>query len=115
MATENYNLPTITAEDRINGVRAINGLAEAVDSALKSVEENSGGSYVLPPASEEALGGVKIGTGISVGSDGTISVNSTWLTQQINAAVAAYMSSNYATGTTWGEIKQYGSVHTVTA
>lgn len=63
MATENYHLPTITAEDRINGVRAINGLAEAVDSALKSVEESSGGSYVLPPASEESLGGVTLSTG----------------------------------------------------
>ena len=151
MATTNYQFPTITSEDTINGVTAINGLAEAVDTALKEVDDKASGgeAYVLPPATTSALGGVivgsgltvdgsgkidatatpyqlpaattsalggvKIGTGISVGSDGTISVNSTWLTQQINTSVAAYMSSHYATGTDWGEINQYGFIHTVTA
>lgn len=151
MATTNYQFPTITAEDTINGVSAINNLATAVDTALKEVDDKASGgeAYVLPPATTSvlggvivgsgltvdgsgkidatatpyqlpaattsALGGVKIGTGISVGSDGTISVNSTWLTQQINTAVAAYMSSHYATGTDWGEINQYGFIHTVTA
>lgn len=32
-----------------------------------------GGSYVLPPATAETLGGVKIGDGISIAEDGTIS------------------------------------------
>lgn len=34
----------------------------------------SGGSYVLPPATAQTLGGVKIGSGINVAADGTISV-----------------------------------------
>lgn len=38
-------------------------------------EGGGGGSYVLPPATENTLGGVKIGEGVSVESDGTISVN----------------------------------------
>lgn len=146
MATTNYDFPTITAEDAINGVSAINNLANAVDSALKEVDDKvSGGeAYVLPPATTSALGGVivgsgltvdgsgkidatatpyqlpaattsalggvKIGTGISVGSDGTISVNKTWLTQQINSAISAYMTANYQTGTTWGNINTNGFI-----
>lgn len=34
-----------------------------------------GSQYVLPPATSETLGGVKIGSGIEVAEDGTISVN----------------------------------------
>jgi hypothetical protein len=34
-----------------------------------------GGSYTLPPATDTTLGGVKIGSGVNVTSDGTISVN----------------------------------------
>ena len=148
MATTNYQFPTITAEDTINGVSAINSLATAVDTALKSVDDKASGgeayvlppatastlggviigdnlsvdgsgrvsatagqTYVLPAATTSALGGVKIGTGVSVTTDGTISVNSTWLTQQINTAVAAYMSSHYATGTTWGQISTNGFIY----
>lgn len=33
-----------------------------------------GSSYVLPPATADTLGGVKIGTGIDVTDDGTINV-----------------------------------------
>lgn len=34
-----------------------------------------GGSYTLPPATENTLGGVKIGSGLNVTRDGTLSVN----------------------------------------
>lgn len=34
-----------------------------------------GGEYTLPPATSSTLGGVKIGSGVNVASDGTISVN----------------------------------------
>ena len=34
-----------------------------------------GGGYVLPPATSETLGGVKIGSGLSVTEDGTISAS----------------------------------------
>ena len=36
---------------------------------------SGGGAYVLPPATRERLGGVKVGNGIDVEMDGTISVN----------------------------------------
>lgn len=145
MATTNYQFPTITAEDTINGVSAINNLATAVDTALKTVDDKASGgeayvlppatpstlggviigdnlsvdgsgrvsakagqTYVLPAATTSALGGVIVGTGISVTADGTISVNTTWLAHQINTAVAAYMSSHYTTGTTWGQINTNG-------
>lgn len=38
-------------------------------------KDSSGGSYTLPIASSTTLGGVKIGSGISVGDDGTISAS----------------------------------------
>ena len=41
MATTYYNLPTINGTDTIDGVNAINGLANAVDSALHEVESNA--------------------------------------------------------------------------
>lgn len=47
-------------------------------STLGTMLENSGGggSYVLPPATASRLGGVKIGSGMNVTEDGTISVPS---------------------------------------
>jgi len=75
------------------------------------VSAAAGQTYVLPAATTSALGGVKIGTGISVAADGTVSVNSTWLAQQVSTAVAAYMSEHYATGTTWGQISANGFVY----
>lgn len=117
MATTNYDLPTITDEDIIDGVSAINNLATAVDSALKVVDDKASGGevYELPAATTSALGGVIVGTGLSVNGTGNLSVDASWLTQQINTAVDTYMSTHYATGTKWGEINQHGFIHTVTA
>lgn len=42
MATTHYAFPTINGSDTIDGVNAINGLANAVDSALYNVEQTSG-------------------------------------------------------------------------
>lgn len=89
MATTNYQFPTITSEDTINGVTAINGLAEAVDTAL---------------------GGVIVGVGLNVAANGTLSVNTSWLVSQINNAVKTYMASNYQTGTTWGALNAGGFI-----
>lgn len=147
MATENYSFPTIASGDRLNGVSAINGLANAVDAALKTVDDKASGgvayelppattstlggvivgdglfvdgsgrvssatdTYVLPPATSAQLGGVKIGTGISVTADGTISVSQSWLTTQINNAIADYISENLSEGFTWGDIYDHGFVH----
>lgn len=88
--TTNYNLPTIADGDIIDGVSAINGLATAVDTALKSVA-NSAGS------------GVTAGTGITLSGD-QVSVDTAWLTSQINAALTAKKA------TTWGDLNTDGFV-----
>lgn len=147
MATTNYQFPTITAEDTINGVSAINNLATAVDSALKEVDDkasggeayvlppattstlggviigdnlsvdgsgrvsaSSGQTYVLPAATTSALGGVIVGAGLSVAANGMLSVNTNWLTNQINTAISAYMAEKYQTGTTWGALNTGGFI-----
>ena len=88
--TTNYNLPTIADGDVIDGVSAINGLATAVDTALKSVA-NSAGS------------GVTAGAGITL-SGGQVSIDTAWLTSQINSALTAKKA------TTWGELNTDGFV-----
>lgn len=42
MATTHYSFPTINGTDTIDGVNAINGLANAVDTALYQVEQEGG-------------------------------------------------------------------------
>ena len=54
-----------------------------LDTRVQALEDSSG--YVLQPATATTLGGVKIGAGIVVQSDGTISVDKT----QINTAAVA--------------------------
>lgn len=39
------------------------------------VEGFGGGSYTLPPATTEELGGIKVGDGLSVEEDGTLSAD----------------------------------------
>lgn len=88
--TTNYSLPTIADGDIIDGVSAINGLAASVDTALKSVADSAGS-------------GVTAGTGITI-SGGQVSVDTAWLTSQINAALTAKKA------TTWGELNTDGFV-----
>ena len=88
--TTTYNLPTIADGDIIDGVSAINGLATAVDTALKSVADSAGS-------------GVTAGTGITI-TGGRVSVDTAWLTSQINAALTAKKA------TTWGELNTDGFV-----
>ena len=44
MATTHYSFPTINGTDTIDGVNAINGLANAIDTALYQVEQEGGGT-----------------------------------------------------------------------
>lgn len=44
MTTTHYSFPTINGTDTIDGVNAINGLANAVDTALYQVEQEGGGT-----------------------------------------------------------------------
>lgn len=133
MATPNYNLPTITTTDTADGVAAINGLANATDSALKEVADAAGSEYTLPVATSEALGGVKAGkqgTGLTLSADGTIAmqmpITGTGAGLTVDAAgtisldtsaiapiVAEAVKANFTTGTTWGELSEHGFVYPV--
>lgn len=66
MATIHYNFPTITGTDTIDGVNAINGLANAVDAALYGVAGDVPEQYTLPIAGTTSLGGVRGAGQISV-------------------------------------------------
>lgn len=98
MATTHYNFPTIVGTDTIDGVNAINGLANAVDAALHGVANDIPDSYTLPIAGTTSLGGVR--------GAGQISVNPTTGDMTINPGTisgnmiqtGAVLGSNIATG-----------------
>lgn len=143
MGTTNYNLPTITAEDTINGVNAINGLANAVDSALKTVDDKASGgeAYVLPAATAATLGGVIVGSGLTVDVSGKLdataqpyvlpaattstlggvsvgtglSVDGSGMVS-VNATwlasqISSAIAAALAKGTTWGDLDSHGFVY----
>lgn len=75
MSTKNYNLPEIDPSAKFNGAEDINNLANEIDKQMKIVEQLGKDShYTLTPATKSQIGGVIIGDGINVKSDGTISV-----------------------------------------
>lgn len=76
MATSHYNFPTINGTDTIDGVNAVNGLANAVDSALFGVAGSIPQEYTLPIAGTTSLGGVRGSGDISVSaSTGDMALN----------------------------------------
>lgn len=81
MATTHYNFPTITGTDTIDGVNAINGLANAVDAALYGVAGDMPEQYELPIAGTTSLGGVRGAGDISVNpATGDMSINNNTVT-----------------------------------
>lgn len=133
MPTPNYNLPTVSDADVINGAAQITGLANAVDEALDTVAQSIPAPYVLPAATSGTLGGVKIGEGVNVASDGTISVEGggggsyvlpaatsatlggikvgTGLTITPDGLLSVDLSQLVQEGTTWGDIMSHGFLH----
>lgn len=76
MATSHYNFPTINGTDTIDGVNAINGLANSVDAALFGVAGSIPQEYTLPIAGTTSLGGVRGSGDISVSaSTGDMTLN----------------------------------------
>lgn len=76
MATSHYNFPTINGTDTIDGVNAINGLANSVDAALFGVAGEIPEAYTLPVAGTTSLGGVRGSGDISVNaSTGDMALN----------------------------------------
>lgn len=76
MATSHYNFPTINGTDTIDGVNAINGLANSVDAALFGVAGSIPQEYTLPIAGTTSLGGVRGSGDISVNANtGDMTIN----------------------------------------
>ena len=78
------------------------------DGSLSTIQDeiDSGGSdpYVLPIASETRLGGVKIGSGVSISEDGTISVSATGV-HQVDRANVNVVDSVYDISTNAKEVE----------
>lgn len=76
METSHYNFPTINGTDTIDGVNAINGLANSVDAALFGVASSIPQEYTLPIAGTTSIGGVRGSGDISVNaSTGDMTLN----------------------------------------
>lgn len=98
MATSHYNFPTINGTDTIDGVNAINGLANSVDSALFGVAGSIPQEYTLPVAGTTTLGGVRGSGDISVNaSTGDMTINNNTVTSA-KLQDASIMGSKIATG-----------------
>lgn len=137
MATTNYGFPTIAETDVVDGVGAINGLATAVDTSLKTVEGSIPAAYTLPKASATVLGGVKVGSNLSIDSSGKLSATAQGYTLPTATATVLggvkigtgisiadgvisvdttwlatqinnAIAAKLAKGTTWGELKTNG-------
>ena len=92
MATTHYNFPTIVGTDTIDGVNAINGLANSVDAALFGVAGTIPTEYELPIAGTTSLGGVRGSGDIYVNpSTGDMTINN-------NVITSAMIQSNAITG-----------------
>lgn len=100
MATSHYNFPTINGTDTIDGVNAINGLANSVDAALFGVAGGIPQEYTLPIAGTTSLGGVR--------GSGDISVNASTGDMAINANTVG--SSELQTGAVTSSKLAGGSV-----
>ncbi len=57
------------------------------DGSAETLGSDATATYTLPIASATTLGGVKIGDGISVADDGTISVDTTEITETVTDAI----------------------------
>ncbi|MCP1275047.1 hypothetical protein NKW43_15425 [Gluconobacter albidus] len=65
----------ILTYDQINEPNGVAGLDAEGKIPSGLINGGGGGSYTLPPATSSTLGGVKVGTGLAVTTDGTVSVN----------------------------------------
>lgn len=73
MSTQYYGLPTVDPDSTLSFPDAVNGLANATDAVLHGIQTGfEGDPYDLPVASSDILGGVRVGDGFEVFSDGLL-------------------------------------------
>lgn len=73
MSTQYYGLPTVDPDSTLSFPDAVNGLANATDAVLHGIQTGfEGEPYDLSVASSDVLGGVRVGDGFEVFSDGLL-------------------------------------------
>lgn len=124
--TEHYNLPTVEDGDNIDGAEQITALAEAIDAALYQISQQISPAYTLPVASADVLGGVRVGSGLSVTPEGVLSSTGvgklpvattstlgavkvgTGLSVASDGLLSVDLDALVNTGHTWGDMKATG-------
>ena len=99
MATTHYSFPTIVGTDTIDGVNAINGLANAVDAALYNVSQEGG----LPGANTITTNMIQ---------DGAVTETklASAVTSKINQGVSAASTAESAQSTAQSALSQIGAI-----
>lgn len=100
MATTHYSFPTINGTDTIDGVNAINGLANAVDTALYQVEQEGGGTP----------GANSINTNMIQDGAVTETKLASAVTSKINQGVSAASTAESAQSAAQSALSQIGAV-----
>ncbi len=79
MATDYFNLPTVNErEATFSFVDSVNALATSVDASAEEIRKGfNRDEYVLPIATRQQLGGVRVGDGWDLYSDGMIRAQET--------------------------------------
>ena len=72
------NLLPATFDDALTYLEQLKTLQEKLNEVIEvvnAITESGGSGYILPKATSETLGGIKIGEGLETTEDGTVSVN----------------------------------------
>lgn len=101
MATTHYSFPTINGTDTIDGVNAINGLANAVDTALYQIEQEGGSS--TPGANSITTNMLQNGCVTNAKLDSS-------LQSQISSGAGAADTANSANTAAQSALSQIGAV-----
>lgn len=123
MATTYYNLPTINGADTIDGVNAINGLANSTDAALRQVQNQipdltsissqvtqatSTANTAMSTATQAATNAGNALTAASQAQSAAEAVSTEWNAAPVNVlndTVQAYVTSSTAlTAYQWGHV-----------
>ena len=109
--------PEIVANITASGPRGEKG--DQGDQGIQGVKGDKGDTPEMFPATTETLGGVKVGSGLSIAADGTLSVDKSQIHEvpaggEQNQVMKKMSGTDYDYG--WGDsvrIEAYGSTLTI--